>query len=58
MAAQALAIVCAWCNRRMAVAPAGTPITHTICPACLEWALTHPSYVPMPANDIGSGLKR
>ncbi len=58
MAAQPLAIVCAWCNRVMAEAPSGTPITHTICPACLEWALAHPSYVQPPASCTGRGLKR
>ena len=58
MAAQLLVIVCAWCNRVMATAPSGTPITHTICPACLEWAITHPSHVPLPAGCTGHALKR
>jgi hypothetical protein len=43
MATQALTIVCAWCNRVITAAPSGTPVTHTICPTCVEWALAHPT---------------
>jgi hypothetical protein len=41
MATSALAVVCAWCNQVVTPAPAGAPVTHTICPACMEWAFVH-----------------
>jgi len=42
----ALAVVCAWCNRMLTAGRDGSPVTHTICPACLEWAMTHPLEIP------------
>ena len=43
MATQVLAVVCAWCNRVVAKAPAGAGVSHTICPACSDWSMTHPT---------------
>jgi hypothetical protein len=40
LAAQAFSVVCAWCNRTVQAAPAGSRITHTICQACVDWTLT------------------
>ena len=34
-------VVCAWCNRTVMKAPAGAPVTHTICDACANWTFTH-----------------
>ena len=42
----ALAVVCAWCKRTLAVAAEGAPVTHTICPVCVEWAMAHPLDIP------------
>lgn len=46
MAAQLLSVVCAWCNRVVKSAPAGSGVTHTICPACLDYAVAHPASHP------------
>ena len=43
MATQIMAVVCAWCKRVVANAPAGAGVTHTICPSCVDWTLTHPT---------------
>ena len=43
MGGQAFAVVCAWCNRKMTSAPAGATVSHTICPSCLEWSISHPT---------------
>jgi len=40
MAEQAFAVVCAWCNRIVNAPARRRPVTHTICPSCLERALT------------------
>jgi hypothetical protein len=40
MSTQVLAVVCAWCNRIMTSAPAGSPVSHTICPSCLDWTFS------------------
>lgn len=40
MAAQILTVVCAWCHRTVKQGQAGAPITHTICPSCVEWTMT------------------
>jgi hypothetical protein len=32
---EAFAVVCSWCNLLVKAAPAGTLITHTICPECI-----------------------
>jgi hypothetical protein len=42
MATQVSAVVCAWCNRIVFKAPAGAGVSHTICPSCFDWTLTHP----------------
>jgi hypothetical protein len=49
MAARTLTVVCAWCHRIVAVAPADDGVTHTICDTCFDWTLTHP------AAEIGLG---
>jgi len=41
MAARMLTVVCAWCNRTMTAAATGAPVTHSICPPCLEWSIAH-----------------
>ena len=43
MSAKPLAVVCAWCNRMVADAPADADVSHTICPSCLDWTIAHPS---------------
>jgi hypothetical protein len=70
MAADALMIVCAWCHRVIKAAPRGASVTHTICPSCLEWTMTHPSAViegdqtpafeqpSSPADYLGDPFKR
>jgi hypothetical protein len=56
MAAQFL-VICAWCNRTLATAPAGSPVTHTICPLCFEWSLMHRSAESrLASGDTGSAL--
>lgn len=40
------AVICAWCKRTITPGLSGSPVTHTICPACLEWAMTHPREIP------------
>jgi hypothetical protein len=42
MATQVSAVVCAWCNRIVFKAPAGAGVSHTICPSCFDWTMTHP----------------
>ena len=39
MADESFALVCAWCNRIVNAPARRTPVTHTICPSCLERAL-------------------
>jgi len=39
MGPRLLAVVCAWCNRVMSTAPAGSDVTHTICESCLDYAM-------------------
>jgi hypothetical protein len=46
MPAPRLSVVCAWCNRVVARAPLGAAVTHTICPACVDWAVTNPASHP------------
>lgn len=41
MAAQTSAVVCIWCNRTISAAPAGAPVSHTICSTCVDGTLTH-----------------
>jgi hypothetical protein len=43
MAVQLLTVVCAWCNRIVTTAPADAAVTHTICPACSAWSISHPA---------------
>jgi hypothetical protein len=43
MATRTFTVVCAWCHRIVAVAPADNGITHTICESCFDWTLTHPA---------------
>lgn len=40
MGSDKLSVVCAWCGRIISAAPAGTAVTHTICEACLDRAMT------------------
>jgi hypothetical protein len=51
MATSPLAVVCAWCNQVVTPAPAGAPITHTICPSCMEWAFVHRTAAMPPEKD-------
>jgi hypothetical protein len=55
MGAVAYAVVCAWCNRKMTAAPHGAPVTHTICPSCLEWSIAHPAEIvrDLPSHYLG-----
>lgn len=46
-----LAVICAWCKRTIAGGPTGSAVTHTICPACLEWAMMHPREIPTETRD-------
>ena len=46
MAARTFTVVCAWCRRIVAAAPAGAGVTHTICESCFDWTLTHPAAAP------------
>ncbi len=39
MADEPYAVVCAWCNRIVNAPARRRPVTHTICPSCLERAL-------------------
>ena len=41
--AEVFAVVCAWCNRVVTAASAGTLVTHTICPDCLARTIAPPS---------------
>ena len=43
MADEPYAVVCAWCNRIVNAPARRTPVTHTICPSCLERALEQQS---------------
>jgi hypothetical protein len=36
MGQRLLVVVCAWCNRVVSTAPAGSGLTHTICQSCLD----------------------
>ncbi len=43
MATQISAVICAWCNRIVFNGPAGAAgVSHTICPSCFDWTMTHP----------------
>jgi hypothetical protein len=39
MGQRRLVVVCAWCNRVMSTAPAGSDVTHTICESCLDYTM-------------------
>ena len=58
-----LSVVCAWCKRIVTAAPAGTPVTHTICSACFDRTITHPrgdppdEAAPPPADDSDDVFK-
>jgi len=41
MGARVFTVVCAWCNRTITAGATSTPVTHTICPSCIDWTLTH-----------------
>src|SRR5215471_18314301 len=45
VAARAMRVVCAWCKETMAGAVIDAPVTHSICPPCFEWSITHPTQV-------------
>jgi len=36
---EVFAVVCSWCNLLVKAAPAGTLVTHTICPDCIDRTL-------------------
>ena len=68
MAEYSLKVVCAWCNRVVIMAPMGTPVTHTICPTCLDFTIAHRSgtahdasvsveHVHLPADYFGDAFK-
>jgi hypothetical protein len=40
MSPRVFAVVCAWCNRVVTTAPAGSSVTHTICASCLDWTFS------------------
>jgi hypothetical protein len=46
--AEVFAVVCAWCNRIVAAAPAGNLVTHTICPDCIARTMVPPGREPEP----------
>jgi hypothetical protein len=41
MRVETFTVVCAWCHRVVKRATADALVSHTICPTCLEWTLTH-----------------
>ena len=43
MAGHLLSVICAWCNRVVVIGPPGAPVTHTMCPSCIDWTMTHPT---------------
>jgi hypothetical protein len=45
MAARIAVVVCAWCNQTMSETSTALPVTHTICPSCLDWSVAHPTQV-------------
>jgi len=45
MAARVLRVVCAWCKETLTATATDAPVTHSICPSCLEWSITHPTQV-------------
>jgi hypothetical protein len=55
MGAGAFTVVCAWCNRNMNAAASGAAVSHTICPSCLEWTITHPTEIvrDLPSHYLG-----
>jgi hypothetical protein len=68
MAEHSLKVVCAWCNRVVIAAPMGTPVTHTICPVCLDFTIARRSgtahdasvsvdHVRLPADYFGDTFK-
>lgn len=68
MAEYSLKVVCAWCNRVVIMAPMGASVTHTICPTCLDFTITHRSgsthdasvsveHVHLPADYFGDAFK-
>jgi hypothetical protein len=42
MATQVSAVICAWCSRIVFNGPAGAGVSHTICPSCFDWTMSHP----------------
>jgi hypothetical protein len=50
MTAHNFKVVCAWCNRVVNGAPSGTPVTHTICPTCLDFTIAHRSGIAPDAS--------
>jgi len=60
MAARMLTVVCAWCNRTMTAAATGAPVTHSICPPCLEWSIAHPTQIVhhLPSESLGDFYSR
>jgi hypothetical protein len=64
MAEKMLTVVCAWCRRVVTATPNGAGVTHTICPSCLDYAITHsgdspvaPSALLPPPDYFGDAFK-
>ena len=63
MAAEVLTVVCAWCQRTIAAAPAGAHVTHTICQSCLDRTAqlndgeTDPAALSPPPDYFGNAFK-
>ena len=63
MAAEVLTVVCAWCQRVITAAPAGTRVTHTICQSCLDRTAqlgdgeTDPMVLNPPPDYFGDAFK-
>jgi hypothetical protein len=51
MGQRLLAVVCAWCNRVVSTAPAGSDVTHTICESCLDYTMNLGGDGAEPAGD-------
>ena len=45
-----VSVQCAWCRRVMTAAPAGSPVTHTICPACSAKFFPETTHETQPAK--------
>ena len=53
MGTRVLAVVCAWCNRVITTAPAGSAVSHTICDSCLDWTFSAERATSIEPNEFG-----